>query len=166
MDVKNSWIPDGLVTGLIGYLTVVVFFAVVNLLSGQGAFQTAAVLGSALFFGSGGSGTVVPGPGPIIAYNGVHILASLLIGLGAAWLVYQTERHKPLWFVIFFVFLAGFIYSVTAMGVLAAEMAHLLSWPLILLANLLAGVTGGGYLWWRHIRLPGELAKMQSAQGG
>jgi hypothetical protein len=43
------------------------------------------------------------------------------------------------------------------MGVFAAEVVHLLSWPRILLANLAAGATAGGYLWWRHARLVTEL---------
>jgi hypothetical protein len=101
----------------------------------------------------------VAGPAPIIAYNGVHILLSLAIGLGAAWLIFQTEKNRPLWFVVFFVFLAGFVYSVAVMGVFAAEIVPLLSWPRILLANIGAGVTVGGYLWWRHSRLLMELSE-------
>jgi len=159
MKREGAWVVEGLVTGLIGYLTIVAVFALLNLLSGDGLFYTAALLGSALFYGARDAGDLVAGPGPIIAYNGVHILISLLIGLGAAWLVLQAEKNRPLWYVVFFIFLAGFIYSVAVMGVLAAEMSDLLSWPLILVANLAAGVTAGGYLWWRHVQLLVELAR-------
>ena len=100
-----------------------------------------------------------PGPGPIIAYNGIHILVSLLIGLGAAWLIFQTEKNHPLWFIVFFVFLAGFVYSVAMVGMLVAEVVELLSWQEIVVANLAAGVTAGGYLWWRHSRLILELTE-------
>ena len=159
MKSRGAWVLEGLVTGLIGYLTLVGIFAVLNLISGEGMFRTAALLGSAFFYGAGETGTIVSGPGPIIAYNGVHILVSLIIGLGAAWLVFQAEKNRPLWYVVFFIFLAGFIYSVAVVGVFAAEVANLLSWPLILVANLSAGVTAGGYLWWRHVRLLVELAR-------
>jgi hypothetical protein len=159
MKTKGTWVVEGLVTGLIGYVTVVGLFALLNLISGEGAFYTPALLGSALFFGGGGAGDVVAGPAPIIAYNGVHILVSLAIGLGAAWLVFQAERNRPLWYAVFFVFLAGFIYSVAVMGVFAAEVFRLLSWQRILLANLLAGLTAGGYLWWRHAQLLVELRR-------
>jgi hypothetical protein len=159
MDRESSWITEGLVAGLVGYGTVMAIFGVVNLATGEALFHTAALLGSALFFGARGAGVVVAGPAPIIAYNGVHILVSLAIGLGAAWLIFQTEKNRPLWFVVFFVFLAGFVYSVAVMGVFAAEIVPLLSWPLILLANIGAGVTVGGYLWWRHSRLLAELSK-------
>ncbi len=157
MNRDSSWVVEGLVTGLIGYGTVVALFAALNLLAGAGAFHTAALLGSALFFGVRDGGGVVAGPAPVIAYNGVHMLVSLLIGLGAAWLVFQAERNRSLWYVVFFVFLAGFVYSVAVMGVFAAEVVHLLSWPVIVGANLAAGFTAGGYLWRRHSRLMGEL---------
>jgi hypothetical protein len=98
------------------------------------------------------------GPGPILSYNGVHLLASLAIGLGAAWLIFQTEKNRPLWYIVLFVFLAGFIYSLVLMGVFASEVVGVLSWPVILIANLAAGVTAGGFLWWRHSRLLVELA--------
>jgi len=159
MNRERAWVVEGLVTGLIGYLTIVGVFAVLNLVSGEGLFHTAALLGSALFFAAREPGEIVAGPGPIIAYNGIHILVSLLIGLGAAWLVFQTEKNRPLWYIVFFIFLAGFIYSVTLMGVFAAELSDLLSWPLILVANLSAGVTAGGYLWWRHAQLLVELGR-------
>jgi hypothetical protein len=159
MKKQGAWVVEGLVTGLIGYLTIVAVFGMLNVVSGEGLFHTAALLGSALFYGARDAGSLVSGPGPIIAYNGVHILISLLIGLGAAWLVFQAEKNRPLWYVVFFIFLAGFIYSVAVMGVFAAEMSDLLSWPLILFANLAAGFTAGGYLWWRHAGLLVELAR-------
>lgn len=159
MEREMPWLAEGLITGFIGYITVILLFAAINLMAGDGFFHTPALLGSALFFSGGEGGSLVQGPAPIIAYNGVHVLASLLIGLAAAWLVFQTERNRPLWFAVFFVFLAGFIYSVVVMGVFAAELVHLLSWPVIVVANLMAGVTAGGYLWWRHHRLWTELGK-------
>ncbi len=159
MKAESSWIAEGLVAGLIGYVTVVALFGGINLVGGEGLFHTAALLGSALFFGARSAADLVAGPGPIIAYNGVHILMSLVIGLAAAWMIFQTEKNHPLWFIVFFVFLAGFILSLVVMGVLVAEIAHLLSWPVIVVADLAAGITAGGYLWWRHSRLVGELAR-------
>jgi len=157
MTADRSWIPEGLLAGLIGYVTVVALFGVINLLEGEAVFHTAALLGSALFFGARSAPEIVAGPAPVIAYNGVHILVSLAIGMGAAWLIFQTEKSHPLWFIVFFIFLAGFIYSVILVGVLVAEMTELLSWGIIVLANLAAGVTAGGYLWWRHSKLLVEL---------
>jgi len=163
MNRDTPWVTEGLITGFVWYGTVVLLFALLNLSSGEGIFHTPSVLGSALFF-SGEGGTTVTGAAPGIAYNGVHILISLVIGLGAAWLVFQTERHHPLWFVVFFIFLAGFIFSVVIVGVMAAELSDLISWPVIVLANLLAGVTAGGYLWRRHRRLWAELGEASTRE--
>ncbi len=151
------WVAEGLITGFIGYLTVALLFAVTDVGAGEGLFHTPAVLGSALFFGGGEGVGAVEGPGPIIAYNGLHLLVSLFIGLGASWLILQAERNRPLWYGVFFIFLAGFIYSVVLVGVLAAEIAHVLPWGAVVLANALAGATAGGYLWWRHTQLWREL---------
>lgn len=161
MKNQGSWVAEGLVTGLIGYATVVALFALLNLVQGNGAFHTAAIMGSALFFGSREVGGVVSGPGPIIAYNGLHMMVSLAIGLGAGWLVFQAEKNRPLWYVIFFIFLAGFIFSVSMMGIFAVELFGLISWPLILVANLVAGLTAGGFLWYRHVKLLVDLGREQ-----
>jgi hypothetical protein len=150
-------LAEGIVTGLLGYAAVVAFFAVVNLVAGRPPLHTAAVMGSALFWGVRDSAEAVAGPAPILAYNGIHLVVSLVIGMGAAWLVFQAERHRALWYAVFFIFLAGFIYSVAMMGVFAAEIAQVLTWPLIVFANLCAGVVAGAYLWWAHSRLLGEL---------
>jgi hypothetical protein len=146
-------VVEGLVTGLIGYLTVVLLFVIINLLAGRPSFHTAGLLGSALFFGLREPSELVLEPGPVIAYNGVHMLVSLLIGLGASWLVFQAEKHRLLWYIVFFIFLAGFVYSLAIMGVFAAEIVPFLSWTTVVLANVAAGITAGGYLWWRHSRL-------------
>lgn len=159
MRAEQTWVAEGLLAGLIGYVTVVALFGVINLAGGEAVFHTAALLGSALFFGARSAADIVAGPGPIIAYNGIHIVVSLLIGLGAAWLIFQTEKNHPLWFIVFFVFLAGFVYSVAMVGMLVAEVVELLSWQEIVVANLAAGVTAGGYLWWRHSRLILELTE-------
>ena len=161
MRTQSPWIPEGLVAGLIGYVTVVVLFGFINMASGEALFHTASLLGSALFFGTREAAEVVAGPAPIIAYNGVHILASLIVGLGAAWLIFQTERNRPLWFIVFFIFLAGFIFSLAVMGIFSAEVVPLLPWSLILVANVGAGLTAGGYLWWRHSRLFVELSDLE-----
>lgn len=161
MDRKQPapWVGEGLIAGFIGYATVVVLFALVNLWSGKGVLHTPALLGSVLFFGARASGEVVPGPAPVLAYNGVHLLVALMIGLGAARLLSQAERRPALWYLVFFLFLAGFVYSVLAMGVLASEIGQVLSWQVIVMANLAAGFTAGLYLWYRHRTLLGRLGK-------
>jgi hypothetical protein len=146
-------LKEGLIAGLIAYATVVLFFLVLNVVTGRPAFYTPALLGSALFYDLRDPANLVIGAPPIIAYNGLHILASVLIGTFVAFLVSVTERHPQLWYVIFMIFLAGFVYTVAAMGLLAGSIFPVISWPVIVIANLAAAFTAGIYLWKAHPRL-------------
>lgn len=148
---------EGFIAGIIGYAAVALFFAVVNLVSGRSPFHTAAALGGALFYGVRGPAELVIEPGPILAYNGVHLVLSLLAGFVAAWLVFETERHHNLWYFLFFVFLAGFVYSLVAIGIVGAEIAELVSWWSVAVANLAWVIAMGGYLFLTHRGLVREL---------
>ena len=84
---------EGLVAGAIGYAVVALFFVVVNVMQGWRAFHTAEALGLALFYGgvpAAGAGHA----GPVIAYNGFHLVLFLVLGMGAAWLA-ETDRCDP-----------------------------------------------------------------------
>ncbi len=49
-----------------------------------------------------------------------------------------------------FIFLAGFIYSLVAIGIISAEIAHVLPWWSVLAANLIWVGSLGIYLWLQH----------------
>lgn len=154
---------QGLVAGLIAYAAVALFFFLVNAIGGRSPFHTAAVLGSALFYGVGDATTVVIEPGPIIAYNGLHLIVSLVAGTIGAWLFYETERHHWLWYLVFFIFLAGFVYSLVFVGVLSAEISELVAWPAVAVANVIWVVALGGYLLYQHRGLIRELRDEQGS---
>lgn len=96
-------------------------------------------------------------PGPIIAYNGVHLLVSLLIGTGAAWLLLEAERFHSLWYVVFFAFMAVALYITLLFGVFAVEIRHVLSWRAVVLGSGVGGAATVGYLLWAHRSLAGQL---------
>lgn len=149
-------LTEGLVTGFVGYLVVVLFYGVLNLLTGSGFFHTAAVLGQGLVAGEG----AVPAAGEagaVLAFNGVHVLAFLVIGLVAAWLVMQTEKHPSLFIIVLFAGLAGLFITLGALYVAAAATAGELPFWSVVVANLLAGVGMGAYLLRAHPRLWAEL---------
>ena len=93
-DSARVWF-EGLVTGFLGYFTIVLFYGLLNLLIGQSFFHTAALLGRGLVE-AGPDGGIPDPAGAILAINGLHLLAFLAIGLVAAWLVMQMERHPTL----------------------------------------------------------------------
>lgn len=143
-------LTQGLIAGFIGYAAVVVFFAALNLIGGRSAFYTAAALGSSLFYGLQDPSLLTIAPGPVLAYNGVHLLLSLLIGTIGAWLIFEIERHHFLWYFVGFIFLAGFIYGLVAIGIVSAEIAQVLPWWTVLTANLIWVGSLGLYLWFQH----------------
>ena len=156
-DRTDVWL-QGLVAGLAGYAAVALFFVVVNVAGGRSPFYTPALLGSALFYGLRDPAQLVVAPGPVLAYNGLHILVFVVVGVLAAWLVFEVELHPYLWYVVFFLFLAGFLLSLAAVGVLGAEIARLLPWWSVLGANLAWSAALGGCLWRAHRALLRRLA--------
>jgi hypothetical protein len=90
-------ILDGMAAGLIGYATIVAFFLVADPIADRPVFHTPALLGSALFFGLRDPASLEIGPGPILAYNGIHLLVFLLLGFVAAWFTRLSERVPGGW---------------------------------------------------------------------
>lgn len=130
---RGSVFAQGLGAGLIGYGAVVLFFGVTDALAGRSLVHTPAALGSALFFsGAGASGEAAP----VIAYNGVHMILSVGVGLLAAWLVQEVEEHHQLWYVLFFLLTALFMGGILFFGVVGAELGGVLGWGSAILGNL------------------------------
>jgi hypothetical protein len=155
---------QGFVAGLIAYAAVVLFFLVVNLIAGRSPFHTAAALGSALFYGLREPARLAIEPGPVLAYNGVHMLVSLGAGTIAAWLLFETERHHFIWYFVLFVFLMGFVYSLVLIGIVSAEIAHVLPWGSVLAGNVVWVIALGSYLWFQHRGLVRELREEQESE--
>ncbi len=143
---------EGIVAGVIGAATVAAWFLVLDALAGR-PLWTPTVLGSALFRRGVPSGPLETMPVSlemVLMFTWVHGLVFAAIGGLASRLLALAERNPSVGFgvlLLFIVFEAGF--TVTAM-VLAAPVLHALTWPAVLVANLLAAVTMGAYFRLRH----------------
>lgn len=146
---------EGLFTGIIGYAVVVAFFAVENLLAGRSPFHTAAALGAPLVAGVPPEQEAVAA---IFAYNGLHLLVFVLVGIVAAWIVTEMERHPVLWYLGFFAFIMGFAYDLVLMLMMVGP-AGGPGWVSILAANGLAALGMGIYLWSVHPDLWEEIGR-------
>lgn len=145
---RSTALMQGLIAGMIGYAVFVIWFAVVNVIAGQSPFYTAHVLGMALFrFDPSAVAQSV------IAYNGLHLVASLLMGMIASFLVQEVDLHPNLWYIVMFMFVAGLLYAVGLGGIIANEIAGAVSWIEVVIVNVLAALFSGGYLWKSHPRL-------------
>lgn len=94
----------GAIAGLIAYAVIALVMALADLLAGRPLFHTPALLGSGLFYGLRDPASLVIAPGPVFAFNGVHLVVMLVIGIAAEWLAELSERGPHLWYVASLVF--------------------------------------------------------------
>lgn len=104
-DSRARFLLDSLVAGLIGYAIVAGFFAALNAANGRSVFYTAALLGSELFYGIEDPAQLVVSAGPVIAFNGVHLLLFVAMGAFMAWLTRVAERTPQGWYLVVVLFL-------------------------------------------------------------
>lgn len=150
-------LQGGLFAGLIGYGTIVVFFAVFNLIGGHSPFQTAALLGSALFFGLRDPGQLVVTPAAVLTFNMVHALVMLAVGFLTSWLVAKSEKYPVFQYVVLVVLVFVGFHLYAAVYFFASPIMGSGAWLSIALASIAAAVTMGWYLLWIHPSLRRQL---------
>ncbi|MBK6488419.1 MAG: hypothetical protein IPF98_16560 [Gemmatimonadetes bacterium] len=152
---------EGIVVGLIAYVSVAALYAVFDQLAARGSLYTLDLLGKALFRGLRDPAVLeLPQASDRTAmalYNGLHLVTSLAIGLIVTWLATQAERRPERASLVGIVIAAGFVVTVLAVGMLTAPIRPLLPWWSIVVANGLAVVFAGWYLVRRHPDLPHRL---------
>jgi hypothetical protein len=104
-----------------------------------------------------------PGWPSAVAYNGLHLVISLAVGVVAATMVALSERMTGFWYVALMVLVAVAIYAVGALGAIAVEFKGITDWPTAVLgtAAWLAGISG--YLRFAHPRLMGRMREGTAA---
>jgi hypothetical protein len=134
---RSRVIREGFVAGLLGYAAVAALFAILNLAAGESPFHTASLLGSALL----GSSLDQAGEfGPILAYNGLHLVASLVLAVAASFLVNRAEEDHELGSGVVFGLLALGGWVPIFFGAITVEYLQALRW-----AEVVAGsVVGAG----------------------
>jgi hypothetical protein len=143
---------DGIVAGVLGALAVALWFLLLDALAGR-PLWTPTVLGTALFRGASGLGTLETLPVSlemVLMFTWVHGLVFVGLGGLAARLLDYAERHPNAGFgilLLFVVFQFGFVVVAT---LVAAPVLRVLSSWSILVANLLAAAAMTAYFRWRH----------------
>jgi hypothetical protein len=143
-------VREGVIAGLLGYAAVVVVVAAMDLVRGRSPFHTAAVLGSWLFYGLEAASRSSIEPGPVLAYNGVHLLVSLAVGTVAALLVLESGLFRGFWYFALMILIAAVMYPLVVLGGIAVEWGQMLDWTTVLVgtAAWLAAMTT--YFWRCH----------------
>lgn len=143
---RKQMLVDGLAGGFFGYLAVVLFVALWNVIAGRSPFFTASLMGEAVFLGLRDAAAVSLDPGMVLAFNGVHLVAFLAFGYFGAWLVYETEMHPQFWYLAFALFVAAVVLSYGAIAAVTALVGSLVSPVLIVGASLVGSVAVAAYL--------------------
>lgn len=146
-------VRQGIVAGLIGFATVAVALAIVNVATGHSPFFTAALLGAALFYGITDPGLVSVTPAYVFAYNGLHLAVFLVFGVLAAALAALADRGWQLWYLslFFFIFIAFHLFA--AVEALAAPMRLALPDAVVWGAGIAASLLMATYLIRVHPRM-------------
>ncbi len=147
METRRQMFTEGLVAGVIGYASIAVFYALLNLALGHPVLSTARLLGQGLVSQSLVDSTPLA---PVLAFNSVHLVALLIVGTAISWLVYETERHPDLWLLTFMAGLMALSFAEGFMLLVAEPAVTVLPWWSVVAANLVAGLTVGGYLLRSH----------------
>ena len=146
---------EGIRAGLIGAVTIAVWFALVDGLSGRWLY-TPTVLGTAIFRGGAGledPATITPSLEMVLSFTWIHMLAFLLVGILAARLLLLAEHNSHAGFgilLLFFVFEFGFF---GACMVFAEPVLKALAWPAVVVGNLLAAASMAMVFWRGHRHL-------------
>jgi len=158
----HPFLSRGLVTGLIGAAAVMAWFLVVDVAVGS-PFRTPGALGSALLFGASNVTEMRVDAGVVAAYTIVHLAAFALAGTVFVAIAEQYERAPDM------VMLIG-LGSIVLEALVVAAMALAAQWVLgvlgvvsVLVANLIAVVAMGVYVWRTHATLQHRLKETNQA---
>lgn len=138
---------DGLFGGLAAYIAVVLALALLNALQGRSVFHTAAAMGSVLLYGGEAQAAFALDPAPILAYNGIHLLGSIAVAGMAAFMIFETETHRSVWYLGLMLLVAVAFFGIAWFGIAGVEIGGLLEWSTVVLATLVwVGAMSGYFL--------------------
>ena len=154
---RHSSVREGAIAGILGATTIAVWFLIIDVI-GAHPLHTPDILGKGLISILGKPpampDTMVT---HVFAYTLFHYAAFILVGILTVVIVHQAARTPGI--------LAGFVVLFAMFEVGAYMLAGLfteselggMAWYQILIANILATVVMGWYIWKRHPDLKGEL---------
>lgn len=149
---------EGIIAGLAGATAVAVWFLVVDVLQDR-IFFTPAALGSALFLQAGSTAEVSMSAGMVVGYTVVHVLSFVAVGMLGAWLFGHAETEPPILLGTILLFVTLEVFFIGLIAIVASWLLDVIPWWMIVIANLVAGVVMGIYLWRAHPALRREIAR-------
>jgi hypothetical protein len=157
MAERHNSVREGVLAGIIGATAIVVWFAVIDIVSGQ-PFHTPGLLGAGLISVLGKPPMMPDTVGfHVFIYTVFHYVAFAIVGILIAQIVHQSARTPAI--------LAGFLIAFVAFELGAIGLTTLftesrlggMAWYQIFLANLLAAALMFWFMWRRHPDLRGDI---------
>lgn len=146
---RRSTLQDTLLTGLVGAGIVALWFLLLDLMRGQ-IFFTPAALGSAFFLGARGIEDVEVTAATVIGYTLVHIVAFLAVAFIAVQLMRAAEREPRAWLGVVLLFVTLEVFVLGMLSIVASWLLEALSLWTVAIANVLAALAMGAFLWRAH----------------
>ena len=129
-------VPRGVVAGVVGATVLAVWFLVVDGSRGE-PFRTPGFLGGALL----GTDALDPTFGPVLLFTLVHYITFVGVGLGVSWCLSKIQNTPN----VFLGLALGFgLYDLvfyTSLTVTGVDVVGEFGWPVVLVGNLIAGVS-------------------------
>jgi hypothetical protein len=155
---------EGFLAGVVGYVSVVLAVSALDLLSGRPLFATAAELGNWLFHPVEDALGSPSGPSAL-AYNGLHLVLSIGVGVVAAAAVSLSERMTGFWFAGLVLLSAGGAWVMGVLGALAVEFRGVSDWPTVVVGTAVWLLAISGALWFAHPRLVPRMRRDVRSEG-
>jgi hypothetical protein len=159
-DSTERVLTEGLFTGLIGYGTAIVVIAAVDLMAGRSPFYTPALFGATLFYRLDDPYALIVSPGPVLAYNMVHLVAFLGLGLAAAWSARLAERYPSAQYLVLVLLLFVAFHVYAALLFFAQPLLGSAGWWKLGAGSVAAAIAMGVFLLRRHELLRRELREI------
>lgn len=157
----RAFLSGGFWAGFIGYVTVVVLVALFNIVAGRSPFYTAALFGNALVFGETEATSVAIAPGPVLAFNMIHLLVFLALGFIASLCVTIGERYPASQYGLFAALLMVGLHLYAGLLLLGLPLLGSAAWWQVGVSGVGAALTMGWYLLRAHPVLRRELRELQ-----
>ena len=146
---RSAVMREGVIAGLLGGLAVAVWFLVIDWIAARLLF-TPGALGSALFLGATSPESVQATAPVIIGYTLLHFAAFVFLGVLFSAMVTRAERTPALLLGLVLLLVTFETLLLGLVAIIAAWLLGVLAWWNIALANIIAALVMGLYLWRSH----------------
>ena len=149
LDTSHSTLAEGTDVGILGGLAVATWFLLLDTIAGH-PFQTPSLLGQVVLFGDSTPDTSHLVFGAILVYTAFHFAIFALLGMGLVVLVHWGVRDPVVRYALLPVFLVFEVLFYGLLEVFSERTNELFPFWAVVVANTLAAVCMGLYLWNRH----------------